>query len=518
MEAVEPPPEDEEYDSDETVPEDPGFDLELPWFRRIIGRDYRTPYTRSKCIVHVKLSDTIGLLRAQVREVAGLSHFDLVVNGEKLEIAPRDEESSGDKARRAAEEAAALAVATGAEKERLEWVKAERARLAKIPVFDDRTLESIGVKEPPPPVPLPPVESNGPGAAGQGAASQGKGKRLSGKGDKVTPDASFKRPSVRNGAAAVGETLQRSGSGSDRRGSARRGSQNAPPEPYVPGVVIEIEEWDEALDERMFKKPESSAVLLQRAIDTCNKRWWERAADGNIEVVKELWAKETRPELLQVNWRNPEVHERTAVMACALRGQHATLRWLVEEHKARVNGWDDYGCTALNLAARGGYPKIVQFLLERKAKASVADKNGWTAAVWALTMGHLEVLQTMANFGVPLEDLGQGAPFDSVHVGPTTLLPVPCVLYRADQARAVAAQEKRDAADRANKHAIKQAELRAAKEAALLDAQRALMEKKTEIYRHRYMRDARENWQRIETERAEKASMTQKQAEIKDDS
>ena len=36
---------------------------------------------------------------------------------------------------------------------------------------------------------------------------------------------------------------------------------------------------------------------------------------------------------------------------------------------------------------------MAKFLLESKAKASTADKNGWTAAVWALAMGHLGVLQ-----------------------------------------------------------------------------------------------------------------------------
>jgi ankyrin repeat protein len=44
--------------------------------------------------------------------------------------------------------------------------------------------------------------------------------------------------------------------------------------------------------------------------------------------------------------------------------------------------------------------KVAKFLLESKAKASTADKNGWTAAVWALAMGHLGVLQVLADFGV----------------------------------------------------------------------------------------------------------------------
>ena len=60
----------------------------------------------------------------------------------------------------------------------------------------------------------------------------------------------------------------------------------------------------------------------------------------------------------KINWRNPDNHDRSAVMACAFRGQHHALVWLVKDMKAKVNGYDVFGCTALNLAARGGYPKV----------------------------------------------------------------------------------------------------------------------------------------------------------------
>jgi len=47
---------------------------------------------------------------------------------------------------------------------------------------------------------------------------------------------------------------------------------------------------------------------------------------------------------------------------------------------------------------------VAKFLLESKAKANTRDKNGWSAAVWALAMGHLGVLQVLADFGVRRED------------------------------------------------------------------------------------------------------------------
>ena len=52
----------------------------------------------------------------------------------------------------------------------------------------------------------------------------------------------------------------------------------------------------------------------------------------------------------------------------------------METHKPRINGYDTNGCTALNLAARGGYPKIVDYLLSKGANAAIADNQGWTPA------------------------------------------------------------------------------------------------------------------------------------------
>jgi len=476
--AQEPEPEDDddweegESSDEDSVPERPLFDLEIPWFQKI-GKDSdtRRPYTRDKCIVQVRVTDTVGDLRKRVAEATRLEHFILLADGEELEKPseePKEEKGSDEEDEDEEDEEdeeegeedeemdMKIMLAVGAKKDRLIAEKEEKERqreLAKsAPTGDNRTLEMIGLKEP-----APKKEK----AGGDAAAAEGQDTLKD-------PDASFlPRPGPNSGAeeaaaAAAGEptpggqpspgnetganpavdpnapALEAGGGGADGAGAdgagadaaGEGGAEGLDASVKAPSVLIELEEFDEPVDGRMFPEPESSAVLLKRAINGINKPWWERAADGNIAVVKELWASCERLDLLQVNWRNPENHNRTAVMACSFRGQIKTLRWLVGEHKARVNGWDDNGCTALNLAARGGYPKVVKFLLENRAKPSVPDSNGWTAAVWALAMGHLDVLQEMANFGVPLEDLGQGVPFDSAHMSPTTLLPLPCVRSR----------------------------------------------------------------------------------------
>jgi hypothetical protein len=58
----------------------------------------------------------------------------------------------------------------------------------------------------------------------------------------------------------------------------------------------------------------------------------------------------------------------------------------------------------------------------------------------------------------------QAAPFASTHMSPTTLMPLPCVRYKADQAYARMELEKQELARRAKAHALKQEQMRAQKE------------------------------------------------------
>jgi len=504
-----PDSDDESTDAD-SLPEMPDFDLHLPWFKTVAGFEgVRKPVTRTKCVVKVSEYTTVGELRKKVRDATDLTHFRLVIDGVELvetkekgsDDEEEEEEHEDDPEALAAKEEAAMAalLMVGEEKERMEREAAEAARLAEemknSPQGEARSLGSLGVKTPPPPLEKKPE------------VLDKKGKKKKG-----LPDASFLvrvRPKAPQ-ADVKGEDGDGGGEDDDGDGEGgadeggeggEGGAGGAEEKAEVASKVVEIEEIDIPLDAAFFVQEESSAELLRRAINAANLRWWERAADGNVAFVKELWAKAQRKDLLKVNWRNPDAHDRTAVMACAFRGQYHTLRWLVTEKKARVNGWDDLGCTALNLACRGGYPKVVKYLLEAGAKADVADNNGWTAAMWALAMGHLEVIQTMADLGVPMADLGSPAPFASGFMSATTLLPLPAIRYKADQARARAATEASEMRARASAHATRMEELRVAKEAELLGAQEKMKADKVAQYRHRYMRDARENWGRHEEQR-----------------
>lgn len=79
-------------------------------------------------------------------------------------------------------------------------------------------------------------------------------------------------------------------------------------------------------------------------------------------------------------------------------------------------------------------------------------------------------------------------------MSPTTLMPLPCVRYKADQAVARNKLAKEELAKRAKAHTLKQEQMRAEKEAELLGMQEKLKIAKLAEYRHRFMRDARENW------------------------
>ena len=112
----------------------------------------------------------------------------------------------------------------------------------------------------------------------------------------------------------------------------------------------------------------------------------------------------------------------------------------------------------------------------------------------------------LADFGVPLEDLGAPAPFASAHMSATTLLPLPCVRYKADQHHARERAQAQELVARANAHRERMEALRRDQETKMLGAQEKAKKEKIELYKHRYMRDARENWSRYQEEKAEAAA------------
>lgn len=59
---------------------------------------------------------------------------------------------------------------------------------------------------------------------------------------------------------------------------------------------------------------------------------------------------------------------------------------------------DEYGSTALIMAALRGDEEIVKWLLDAGADSAAADRNGWTAMVWATSRRHQGVVELLKQY------------------------------------------------------------------------------------------------------------------------
>ena len=77
---------------------------------------------------------------------------------------------------------------------------------------------------------------------------------------------------------------------------------------------------------------------------------------------------------------------------------------------ADVDARDEYGQTALMLAATAGQTALVQWLVDRGAKLDHAAKYGLSALMLAVVNGHVDVVRILANAGARRDLRGSGAP------------------------------------------------------------------------------------------------------------
>jgi ankyrin repeat protein len=81
-------------------------------------------------------------------------------------------------------------------------------------------------------------------------------------------------------------------------------------------------------------------------------------------------------------------------MACSSSGDHARVRWLLEQG-ANVNAAQSYGWTSLMEACQKGHLEIVRELLRRGANVNAGTHTGWTSLMDACCEGHLEVARLL---------------------------------------------------------------------------------------------------------------------------
>ncbi|CAB1113190.1 unnamed protein product [Ectocarpus sp. CCAP 1310/34] len=68
-----------------------------------------------------------------------------------------------------------------------------------------------------------------------------------------------------------------------------------------------------------------------------------------------------------------------------------------------IDQGNEYGWTALMLASRGGYARIVGMILNKGAQVSITNDHGATALHWSAMAGHLAVTKMLVEAGAPVE-------------------------------------------------------------------------------------------------------------------
>ena len=112
------------------------------------------------------------------------------------------------------------------------------------------------------------------------------------------------------------------------------------------------------------------------------------AIDGNAAIVKLLLLRDD----LRPNWRA----DKTALMYAAMEDQLEIVKLLLKDPRVSINDQDNYGATALMLAAYYGCESIVEALLDAGADAEITDgteEGGGTPLLRAIDYDHLPVVR-----------------------------------------------------------------------------------------------------------------------------
>lgn len=85
-------------------------------------------------------------------------------------------------------------------------------------------------------------------------------------------------------------------------------------------------------------------------------------------------------------------------MRACRRGDVDVIKALLEKG-ADVESRDQYGATALIIAASECKVDATRLLLEKGANTFAKDRNGWTALMWASSVGHSQTITLLRNYG-----------------------------------------------------------------------------------------------------------------------
>ncbi len=138
------------------------------------------------------------------------------------------------------------------------------------------------------------------------------------------------------------------------------------------------------------------ALVIILSLSSINKKKLVHEAEhGNDETVKEL---------IDIHGFNVDKRDnfgRTALIVAASTGRKSTVLLLLER-KAEVDTKVSAGYTALMEASRRGYLPIVRILLQHKANINLQNAYGRTAIMEAISEGYTPVVQELLKAGADI--------------------------------------------------------------------------------------------------------------------
>ena len=90
------------------------------------------------------------------------------------------------------------------------------------------------------------------------------------------------------------------------------------------------------------------------------------------------------------------------LVACE-EGEIETIKHLVEKIGVDIEIRDNFKCTPLIIASRGGNYEIVNFLLEKGANVEVKNYFGFTPLMFASDRGNFETVKLLLDKGANME-------------------------------------------------------------------------------------------------------------------
>jgi len=127
----------------------------------------------------------------------------------------------------------------------------------------------------------------------------------------------------------------------------------------------------------------------------------EAARRGNVAEVKRQLAWGANPNTRTLAYRVAPLHEAAAF------GNVKIVEILLEK-RAKVNITNEGGETPLHYATRHGHIKVMEILLENNADPSMKGTGCGTPMQWAARNGQIRPIETLLDFGVSVNQTGTG--------------------------------------------------------------------------------------------------------------